>query len=164
MSVRATSMIFMAEPISNTLTRPCFFNGTAAANARLLDVNQVSFLHAVTLVGVSNTNATFGVELLSSGPNAGRLCSPVPPNSAQTSGGCINQAGGVIQRVISATFAGGYTGVAENRGKGGCLQVGSPPYFPLTGRYLDNEFYEIDPAQFNQIGVAQFYRRLQSGV
>lgn len=148
----------------NTLNRPRFVNGTAAANARFFDDNQDYFLHAVTLVGVSNTNATFGVELLSSGPNAGRLCSPVPPNSAQTSGGCINQAGGVIQRVISATFAGGYTGFAENRVKDACLDVDSPPYFPLTGRYLDNEFYEIDPAQFNQIGVAQFYRRLQSGV
>ncbi|MCC6931262.1 MAG: hypothetical protein IT359_19895 [Gemmatimonadaceae bacterium] len=146
----------------NTVNRPRFVDGTGASNARFFDNDQDFFLHAVTLVGVSNTNATFGVEALSSGPNAGRLCTPVPPNSAQTSGGCINQAGGVIQRVISATFAGGYTGYAENRVKDACLDVDSPPYFPLTGRYLDNEFYEIDPAQFNAIGVAQFYRRLQS--
>jgi hypothetical protein len=147
----------------NAINRPRYVDGTGSSNARFFDDNQDFFLHAVTLVGVSNSTATFGVELLSSGPNAGRLCSPVPPNSAQTSGGCINQAGGVIQRRISATFSGGYTGFAENRVKDACLDVDSPPYFPLTGRYLDNEFYEIDPAQFSAMGVAQFYRRLQSG-
>ncbi|MBK8250795.1 MAG: hypothetical protein IPK85_25880 [Gemmatimonadetes bacterium] len=72
------------------------------------------------------------------------------------------QSGGVILRGLTATFAGSNTGFAENRVKDACLDVDSPPYFPLTGRYVDNEFYEIDPAVFNQIGVAQFYRRLQS--
>lgn len=146
----------------NTINRPRYLDGTASSNARFFDNDQDFFLHAVTLVGVNSTSASFGVEALSSGPNAGRLCSPVPPNSAQTSGGCINQAGGVIERVISATFAGSYTGFAENRVKDACLDVDSPPYFPLTGRYLDNKFYEIDPAQFTASGVAQFYRRLQA--
>jgi len=147
----------------NAINRPRRVNGTGTANTRFFDADQDFFLHAVTLVGVSNTTATFGVENLSVGPSTGRLCTPVPPNSAQTSGGCINQAGGVIQRKISATFAGGYTGFAENRVKDACLDVDSPPFFPLTGRYLDNEFFELDPAQFNSTGVAQYYRRLQSG-
>ena len=150
--------------VDNAINRPRFLDGTGTANGRFLDDNQDYFLHAVTLSGVGgSTTATFGVENLSSGPNIGRLCTPVPPFSAQTSGGCINQAGGVIQKQISATFAGGYTGFAENRVKDACLDVDSPPYFPLTGRYVDNEFYEIDPAQFNAIGVAQFYRRVQGG-
>ena len=150
--------------VDNAINRPRFLDGTGTSNGRFLDDNQDYFLHAVTLSGVAGSNtATFGVENLSSGPNVGRLCTPVPPYSAQTSGGCINQAGGVIQKQISATFAGGYTGFAENRVKDACLDVDSPPFFPLTGRYLDNEFYEIDPAQFSTLGVAQFYRRLQSG-
>lgn len=148
----------------NAINRPRYVDGTTSSSARFFDDNQDYFLHAVTLSGVSgSSSATFGVENLSAGPNAGRLCTPVPPYSAQTSGGCINQAGGVIVKRISATFAGGYTGFAENRVKDACLDVDSPPYFPLTGRYLDNEFYEIDPAQFNAMGVAQFYRRLQAG-
>jgi hypothetical protein len=147
----------------NSINRPRRVNGTGTANTRFFDSDQDFFLHAVTLVGVANNTATFGVENLTLGPSTGRLCTPVPPNSAQTSGGCINQAGGVIQRRISATFAGGYTGFAENRVKDACLDVDSPPYFPLTGRYLDNEFYEIDPAQFSLLGVSQYYRRLQSG-
>ena len=149
---------------NNAINRPRRVDGTGTSNTRFFDDNQDFFLHAVTLSGVGgSTTATFGVEALSSGPSTGRLCTPVSPYSAQTSGGCINQAGGVIQKQISATFAGGFTGFAENRVKDACLDVDSPPYFPLTGRYLDNEFYEIDPAQFNAMGVAQFYRRLQGG-
>lgn len=149
---------------NNAINRPRRVDGTGTSNTRFFDDNQDFFLHAVTLSGVGgSTTATFGVEALSSGPSTGRLCTPVSPYSAQTSGGCINQAGGVIQKRISATFAGGFTGFAENRVKDACLDVDSPPYFPLTGRYLDNEFYEIDPAQFNAMGVAQFYRRLQGG-
>jgi hypothetical protein len=147
----------------NAINRPRMLDGGAQANTRFVDDNQDFFLHAVTLNGVILNTATFGVQNLSQGPNAGRLCTPVTPFSAQTSGGCINQAGGVIQRRITATFAGGYTGFAENRVKDACLDIDSPPYFPLTGRYKDNEFYEIDPAAFNAIGVAQFYRRLQMG-
>ena len=147
----------------NVINRPRYVDGTAVADTRFFDENQDFFLHAVTLVGVSNTSATFGVQNLGNGPSTGRLCTPVAGYSSQTSGGCINQAGGVIVRNITATFSGGYTGFAENRAKDACLDVDSPPYFPLTGRYVDNEFYEIDPAQFNAMGVAQFFRRLQSG-
>lgn len=150
--------------ISDTeMNRPRRVDGTGTTQTRFFDDNQDFFFHGVTLNGVVSTTATFGVEALSSGPSVGRLCTPVPPYSAQTSGGCINQSGGVIQRKISATFSGGYTGYAENRVKDACLDVDSPPYFPLTGRYKDNEFYEIDPNTFNLIGVVNFYRRLQSG-
>jgi hypothetical protein len=144
----------------NNINKPRLVTGTPAT---FLDDNQDFFLHAVTLSGVSDLTATFGVEAYGSGPNSGRLCTPVAGFSAQTSGGCINQTGGVIVREITPTFASGFTGFAENRAKDACLDVESPPYFPLTGRYLDNEFYEIDPAQFNSMGVAQFFRRLQSG-
>ncbi len=148
--------------IDGVMTRPRRVNGTAAANTRFFDDNQDFVLHAVALTGVVNTSAVTGVEAFASGPNAGRQCTPVSGYTVTTSGGCINQSGGVITRGLTATFAGTGTGFAENRLKDACLDVDSPPYFPLTGRYLDNEFYEIDPAVFNSIGVAQFYRRMQS--
>ncbi len=148
--------------VANTnLNRPRTLD-TGASPTKFLDDDQDFHLHAVTLSGLSNTSATFGVEAYNAGPNASRQCTPVAGYSVTTSGGCISQAGGVILRAITATFAGTGTGFAENRVKDACLDVDSPPYFPLTGRYIDNEFYEIDPAVFNQIGVAQFYRRLQS--
>jgi hypothetical protein len=36
----------------------------------------------------------------------------------------------------------------------------SPPYFPVTGRYLDNRFYEMDPGRFN---VSTLFATLQGG-
>jgi hypothetical protein len=35
--------------------------------------------------------------------------------------------------------------------------VKPPPYFPLTGRFLDNRYYEIDPVRFD---VASLYASL----
>jgi len=40
------------------------------------------------------------------------------------------------------------------------LNTQSPPYFPTTGRYLNNRFSEIDPARFD---VATLFSKLQSG-
>jgi hypothetical protein len=63
-----------------------------------------------------------------------------------TSGGCINQTGGVIEQAISATFAGNNTGLRENRTVDPCQRTNrKPPFFPSTGRFLDNKYYEIDP-------------------
>jgi hypothetical protein len=146
----------------NAIQRPKYINNTAGGTARFLDDNQDFFLHAVTMSGVSNSTGGFYTELYNQGSNAGRTCTSLAGFTANTSGGCINQAGGVIQKKIYATFSsGGWTGFAENRVKDPCLDFDSPPFFPLTGRYKDNEFFEIDPQQFLQMGVANFYKRLQ---
>jgi len=63
-----------------------------------------------------------------------------------TSGGCINQTGGVIEQVISATYAGSGTGLRENRTVDPCQKTNRrPPFFPQTGRFLDNKYFELDP-------------------
>ena len=77
------------------------------------------------------------------------------------SGGCIAQVGGVIEQSISATLSGANTGFAENRQVDQCMAVTSPPYFPTTGRYFNNRYYEFDPARFDPV---QMYRTLQSGM
>lgn len=141
----------------NAINRP---RRITNSHTQFLDDNQDFFLHAVVLAGVGKSTGSFRTENFNDGPGAGRYCTATA-SPVQTSGGCINQAGGVIERTIQATFSGGWTGFAENRVKDACLDVDSPPYFPLTGRYTDNEFYEIDPATFN---VAQLYRTLQGAV
>ena len=64
----------------NAMNRPRCVNGTGDGNTRFFDDDQDYFLHAVTLVGVRNTNATFGVETLSVGPStrgdSARRCRP----------------------------------------------------------------------------------------
>ena len=80
--------------------------------------------------------------------------------AANSGRGCIRQAGGVIQNVISATFTNSGDGYGENRSVDQCLTQMSPPYFPVTGRYIDNRFYEMDPARFN---VTTLFQTLQAG-
>ncbi|MGQ0639916.1 MAG: hypothetical protein ACT4P6_03955 [Gemmatimonadaceae bacterium] len=146
----------------NAINRPKYINSSVTGSgARFLDDNQDFFLHGVSMSGVHNTTGGFFTEHYNRGSNALRTCTPQVGFTASTSGGCISQAGGVIQKRIYATFSGGYTGFAENRVKDPCLDFDSPPFFPLTGRYKDNEYYEIDPQQFLQMGVANFFRRLQ---
>ena len=58
----------------------------------------------------------------------------------------------------SATFTGyGGSGYMENRTYDQCMAQQSPPYFPTTGRFFDNRYYEIDPVRFD---VVELFRRL----
>jgi hypothetical protein len=98
---------------------------------------------------------TIGVENYGSHAEHLHTC-----GAANSGRGCIRQAGGVIQNQISATFTNSGDGYGENRSVDQCMTQESPPYFPVTGRYLDNRFYEMDPARFN---VATLFQTLQSG-
>ena len=103
-------------------------------------------LHAVTMA----LNGTVGIEDGFSGSPTGPATSPATVcgvSTNTTSGGCINQTGGVIEQFISPTFTiGGNTGLRENRTVDPCQRTNQrPPFFPSTGRYLDNKYYEIDP-------------------
>jgi hypothetical protein len=82
-----------------------------------------------------------------------------------TSGGCINQTGGVIEQNISATFAGSGTGLRENRSVDPCqLTNRRPPFFPSTGRFLDNKYYEIDPVTIETPAqIRALYQSLRGG-
>ncbi len=98
---------------------------------------------------------TIGVENFGAHPEHLHNC-----GIANSGRGCIRQAGGVIQNVISATFTNSGDGYGENRSVDQCMSQQSPPYFPVTGRYLDNRFYEMDPARFN---ITTLFQALQSG-
>ena len=124
------------------------------------DTNQVRFmsgtgphfrLHGV----VMSLSGTVGVNNWQGGPSvtAGNCMGQA------TSGGCIAQIGGVIEQSISATWTGNATGFAENREVDQCMLVTSPPYFPTTGRFLMNRYYESDPARFDAFSL---FRSLQA--
>jgi hypothetical protein len=98
---------------------------------------------------------TIGVENYGAHAESKKSC-----NGAATGRGCIRQAGGVIEGHLTPTFAGGGTGYGENRSVDQCMMLMSPPYFPTTGRYADNRFYEIDPVRFN---VTALFATLQGG-
>jgi hypothetical protein len=120
-------------------------------------------LHAVTLA----LNGTVGVEDNASPGGPTTTPSTMCGAGNTTSGGCINQTGGVIEQVITATYSsGGNTGMRENRTVDPCQKTNSrPPFFPQTGRYLDNKYYEIDPTLVaTPLQVVLFFASLRGKV
>ncbi len=126
------------------------FRWTDGTDNGMLTANDFVF-HGVMM----SRTGTIGVENYGSHPENLKHC-----NGAPTGRGCITQAGGVIQQTMSATYAGGNTGYGENRSVDQCMLQMSPPYFPVTGQYIDNRFYEIDPGRFN---VSNMFFNLQGG-
>lgn len=100
-------------------------------------------------------NTSFGAENYASGPLNGLGCEGQPNGR-----GCLYLTGGLIQEARGAvgTFqSGGATGYAKRYSYDRCALYNPPPYFPTTGRYTENRYYEIDPVGFN---VAALYRSL----
>lgn len=108
-------------------------------------------LHGVTM----SRTGTVGVQNFRSHPENLQNC-----NAANSGRGCIRQAGGVIEQVISATYSNKGDGFGENRSVDVCLNTQSPPYFPTTGRFIDNRYYEIDPARYN---ITTLFQSMQGG-
>jgi hypothetical protein len=113
-------------------------------------------LHMVTM----SLTATVGVE----NPTGTQATSPaIQCGGNDQSGGCLNQTGGVIEKFLSATYGNGASGFRENRAVDPCqLTNHKPPFFPQTGRYLDDKYYEIDPTQVATWSqVTNYYAKLR---
>ncbi len=122
----------------NALNRPKPIN-TSTGAAYLMGTPHYT-LHGITM----SLTGTVGVENYAGNKQTSPSITCGTGNT--TSGGCINQTGGVIEQVISATYAGSGTGLRENRSVDPCQKTNRrPPFFPQTGRYLDNKYFEIDP-------------------
>ncbi len=129
-------------------------NPTGPANSVWMSDNQNFYLDGVTMaLGTGSGTGSFQVENYGGGALAMTTCS-----GHNAGGGCIDQIGGVIEQFISATWDGVSSGFPENRSVDPCLLKQSPPYFPVTGRFSPNRYYELDPAQFN---VDSLYKDLQ---
>jgi len=153
----ADTSIMIADNAINSPQR----SGKNGAVYRWTDGNDNGMLTANNFVfhGVTmSRTGTVGVENFNQHPEGSATFGNC--NTAHTGRGCIQQAGGVIENFISATYSGSYDGFGENRSVDQCLSVQSPPYFPQTGRYVNNRFSEIDPARFD---VATLFSKLQSG-
>lgn len=84
---------------------------------------------------------------------AGDPAAVAPENCGAKSRGCKSIVGGTIQQGVSGTFSGG-SGWAEQDTWDSCGIRNPPPFYPTTGRYSKNRYYEIDPVNFN---VAAWY-------
>jgi hypothetical protein len=145
----------------NTLNRPRVLTTPAstAGNTLFLAGDRDFFLDAVTM----SLTGTVGVENFagSTQTNPSSMCPKTSTNA--TSGGCINQSGGVIEQVISATYSGSGTGLRENRTVDPCqLTNRKPPFFPSTARFLDNKHFEVEPTGITSTSaIRDFFARLR---
>jgi hypothetical protein len=79
------------------------------------------------------------------GPNATNNCAPSTINGR----GCIYLSGGIIQQARGPVGQSSGEGFAKRYSYDKCAVVNPPPYFPTTGRFLENRYLELDPAGFS---------------
>jgi len=104
------------------------------------------------LQGVLLTLNSFTVENYDSGPTSNESCA-----GSADGHGCLYINGGIIQGTRGAVGTTGGTGYVKQYSYDQCAYQTPPPYFPTTGRFYRNRYYEIDPVGFN---VASFFNIL----
>jgi hypothetical protein len=86
-------------------------------------------------------------EALGTGSDNSEVCAGNPVGR-----GCFNMVGAAIQGVNAARMqssGGGATGWNPQWTYDRCDGLRGPPYFPTTGRFYKNRYYEIDPVGFD---------------
>ncbi len=94
--------------------------------------------------GVIMALGSFSAENFNMGPTSAIGC------GGTTNGrGCLYLTGGVIQNTRGAVGQSSGTGFIKRYSYDRCAVINPPPYFPTTGRFMDNRYYELDPVRFN---------------
>lgn len=86
-------------------------------------------------------------------------------NCSSGPGGCIRITGGLsMGRVDHYTYntGGNAYGFAEAHTYDKCGAVNPPPYFPTTGRFIENRYYEIDPVWLADKGIANYFAEIRA--
>jgi hypothetical protein len=96
-----------------------------------------------TIHGAVMTLESVMSEALGSGSTSSEVCA-----GTNVGRGCFNMVGAAIQGRNAARLQGG-TGWNPQWTYDRCDAVRPPPYFPTTGRYYKNRYYEIDPVGFS---------------
>jgi len=101
----------------------------------------------MTLYGFFLTLRTYGAEAYNVGDDALNVC--LTDNSGR---GCLYTFGGIIQGwrgAVTQGTGGGYTGYKKQYSYDACGATDPPPYYPTTGIFVKNRFYEMDPTHFD---------------
>ncbi len=100
-------------------------------------------------------NTSFYVERYEQGPFDANGC-----ETRAVGRGCLYLTGGLIQQArgaVGTSAATSGTGFVKRYSYDRCALYNPPPYFPTTGRYTDNRYYEVDPVRFD---VATLFKSL----
>ena len=118
----------------NALNSRADYNGY-----RVVDDSPDFNIHAV-MMALQNS---FTVENYDQAPFDVAVCDLVSSGR-----GCLNLNGGIIQAargIVAQNGGNGFSGFTKRYSYDRCAIGHPPPYFPTTGRFVDNRYYEIDP-------------------
>ncbi len=131
----------------NTLNSPQNVSSSGTLYESLDDTPDM-YIHAV-IMALGNS---FTVENYGNAPNNVSSC-----QGSLDSRGCLYLTGGLIQQTRGAVGTSGGYGFVKRYSYDRCAVVNPPPYFPTTGKFQDNRYYELDPVTLN---VAQLFQSL----
>jgi hypothetical protein len=132
----------------NNVNAPFFTTapaGGAASYWTNYDDSADETLHAAVLT----LNSVLSEDIFNGSDNS-HVCA-----GANIGRGCFNMVGAAIQGKNAGRMAssgGGATGWNPQWTYDRCDGIKPPPYFPTTGRYFENRYYEIDPVGFTVAG------------
>jgi hypothetical protein len=107
---------------------------------KTFDDTEGLYLHDVVMA----LGSSFQVEDYNSGPTSGTDC-----EGTNFGRGCLRLTGGLIQNRRGPVGQTNGYGYIKRYSYDRCAVVNPPPYFPTTGRFQDNRYYELDPVRVN---------------
>jgi hypothetical protein len=117
-------------------------NALGGSTYRVMDDTKDLFVHGVVMA----LKESWRVQNYSSSPSSATNC------EGKTNGrGCLYLTGGIIQVRRGAVGMLSGEGYVKRYSYDRCAADSPPPYFPVTGRFTDNAYYEIDPNGFDVV-------------
>lgn len=138
----------------NGLNTPQQIKTSGSKVYRSMDDTPDMYIHDVIMA----LGTGFSVEDYDQNPDGALTC-----GSTSDGRGCLYLTGGLIQNnrgPVGTTTGTGYT---KRYSYDRCAIVNPPPYFPTTGKFQDNRYYELDPVRVNS-SVAGSIRKLYQSI
>lgn len=128
----------------NSINTPQDINTSSGTLYKSLDDTQDMYVQAVIMA----LNTSFTVENYTTGPTSALSC------QGSTDGrGCLYVTGGIIQQDRGPVGLSSGQGYVKRYAYDRCAALHPPPYFPTTGRFTDNRYFELDPVGFNVVNL-----------
>ncbi len=128
----------------NAINTPQQFTG--GWSYKSFDDSQDMYIQAV----IMSLNTSFTVQNYNSGPSNALNCA-----GSNDGRGCLYVTGGLIQENRGPVGLSSGQGYVKQYTYDRCAAVKPPPYFPTTGRFQDNRYFELDPVGFDVVKLFQ---------
>lgn len=136
---------------NNTLNAPQTLNNNGSLNTSPTGTfRSYAPTNDETIHGFFLTLKTFGAEENSLGSNTDQDC--LIGGTFSSGRGCLRTYGGIIQERRGAVGLTSGEGYIKRYEYDICGATNPPPYYPTTGVFVKNRFYELDPTRFSVTG------------